>query len=185
MATTSMKIDVTFSGAVALFLYALAAQTEHVQAGELHRGRCHMEQCSWFSIEEKDLVGTSVHGALFKVRSRDWQSSHPNGSYDRQSRRSGGDESTNYVLCSKRKPAVIFPNSNEATSELIRLAPGNLDAIAGATEYVNMYYFAVCHGLIPKNEQDIERLGKRFGYSISADVAEIQETGRPDDLLKP
>lgn len=178
-----------FSAAVAqrmsLALLALAGVITSVQAGELFMGRCHMNQCSWFSIEERDIIGTSVHGALFRVRSRDWQSAHPNGAYEKRTPRTGGEESTNYVFCSKRKPAVMFPNGRDVKSQIIRLAPGNLDAIFGATEYANMYYFAVCHGITPKDENDIPRLGKRFGYSLGADVVESEETGTPDDLLKP
>jgi hypothetical protein len=58
----------------------LVAKPHHAaQAAELFIGRCHMEICSWFSIEEKELIGTSSDGALFKVVTKSWESDHPCG----------------------------------------------------------------------------------------------------------
>jgi hypothetical protein len=181
-----MKRVVAFSvGSAVLSFLMLNATTDPVHAGELFQGRCHMDTCSWFSIEERDFVGTSPHGVLYKVLSRDWESLHPNGSYDKRTPRRGGGESTNYVLCSKTKAAVMFPSKDQPKSEIVRLAPGNLEALAGATTYANVYYFAVCHGVYASGEKDMERFGKKFGYAINAEVGFSEEYGTPNDLLKP
>jgi hypothetical protein len=169
----------------ALSLMVLGGTVGMGHAGELYQGRCHMDTCSWFSIEERDLVGTSPYGVLFKVASRDWESIHPNGSYGKRTTRRGGGASTNYVFCSKTKAAVMFPSENQPKSEIVRLAPGNPDAVSGATIYANMYYFAVCHGVDANGEGGFERFGKKFGYAISAGAVESEEIGQPGDLLKP
>lgn len=179
------RLALTFLSSIALSSLMFDVVAGPALAGELFQGRCHMDTCSWFSIEERDFVGTSPHGVLYKVRSRDWESLHPNGSYDKRTPRRGGGESTNYVFCSKSKAAVMFPSKDQPKFEIVRLAPGNIEALAGAATYANVYYFAVCHGVNASGEKDMERFGKKFGYAINAEATESQDTGRPEDLLKP
>ena len=94
-----------------LLLCVVPALARPATAGELFEGRCHMDVCSWYSVEEKDLVGTNAKGALFKVVIKGWTSQHPNGSYgeDPAHRRQSG---VSYVFCSKSEPLVITGAEN-------------------------------------------------------------------------
>lgn len=148
-------------------------------AAELMKGRCHMDYCSWFSIESRDLVGSNARGALFKVELKGWTSHHPRGDYGRRSPRTGGETSTGYVFCSKKNPAAIWDEDAGHWSA----ATLNLASPSGAEENAVIQYFAVCHGI--QSGQDaqssFESLAARFGYGkIATDLKELK---RPEDIL--
>ena len=139
-----------------------------------------MDVCSWYSVEEKDLVGTNAKGALFKVVIKGWTSQHPNGSYGRKTRRTGGKAVVSYVFCSKSEPSVITGAENR-WSALI-LAPY---VSLGATEGETRLYFVVCHGVIADGG-DFSPVARRFGYPIkdNDDVPDGVDLVRPEDMLK-
>ncbi len=94
-------------GKLATLLACLTLTPATTNAAELIPGRCHMDTCNWFSIEEKDLAGTAKAEALFKVVLKRWQSHHPDGNYGRKTPRQGGQASISYAFCSKTKPGLI------------------------------------------------------------------------------
>ena len=117
---------------------AIISLTGPAVAAELHNGRCHMDYCSWFSIEEKDLVSSNPSGALFKVTTRGWSSHHPNGSYNRRTRRTGGESTASFVFCSKDRPALIFQDESKWVAHT--LAPGVQNAVYGYNESAYKQY---------------------------------------------
>lgn len=170
----------------ALILLGFIKGVAPVQAAEVIPGRCHMDMCSWFSIEEKDLVGTDRNGALFRVVTKFWQSQHPGGSYDRRTPRRGGGTATSCALCSKTHPALLEAGTpgRWAVNEL-DLGPESV--LPGAAETATAVYFAVCHAVAVTNTgEELTRLARRFRYPApSADAVSLPETvDRPEAILR-
>src|SRR5688572_9967955 len=149
-------------------------------AAELMRSRCHMGQCLWLSIEERDLVGSNSFGALFKARIKGWESSHPQASYDKPAPRTGGEERIRFFFCSKTRPAVI--SRTQAWDSLERRWKDGgwmlhkMDPQAGPPGVHSLHglilYFAACHGRVPSSigdGDDFRELAERFGYPTSSD----------------
>jgi hypothetical protein len=166
----------------ALSILASAASLDAATAAELLRGRCHMDVCSWFSIEQRDLVASSPAGALFKMSVRTWTSTHPNGTYDKRTRRVGGEAGDEYVFCSKSRPAVVDPGDKPGTWIAAVLVP--IGQPAGAAEAATARYFAACHGVALNSEADLDRYAQAFGYKADGEGEQL-DLKRPEDILKP
>ena len=170
---------------LAALLACLSLTPATSNAAELIPGRCHMGACNWFSVEEKDLVGTTKSGALFKVVLKGWQSLHPDGDYVRKTPRQGGQARTSYVFCSKSKPALIDRDGQgrwAAEYLPINAAFGP----PGVLETAATIYFAVCHAIGAGNRESTTDLARRFGYPIQEDEGpEEKPITQPDDILKP
>jgi hypothetical protein len=164
----------------------LSAITGSAEGAELIAGRCHMDYCSWFSIESRDITATSPKGALARVESRWWQSHHPNGYNNiNRARRTGGNLATGYVYCSKMVPTLIDRYEGQWVATTI--APGNPDAIHGATISSYIFYFAVCHGVTVTEANLYDQtvlLGKKFGYAAKLNDDDAQrKIDSPTDVL--
>jgi hypothetical protein len=157
--------------------------------GKVVEGRCHMDNCSWFSIEAAKPAGQSRRGQLFKITTKRWDSYHPEGNYKRRAPRHGGEAATSYVFCSKTIPAIILQDDHGRWTAA-RLNPGNSNSIAGATEFINKMYWAACHGKAVNDLYiDGERLAKTLGYNVkwlADDDGYIGEKSlrRPTDALE-
>lgn len=154
--------------------------------GKVVRGRCHMDTCSWFKIESMKPAGQSPRGQLFKMTSRWWESTHPEGSYDRRAPRQGGESTTSFMFCSKTMPAIINKDNSGSGWSATMLAPGNSEAIYGVTETALALYWAACHA---KAVDDVyeggDRLGKQFGYHVNwSGELEDKVLQQPTDALK-
>lgn len=167
-------------GTIAVFWFVVV-RVGPVWSSQLFEGRCHMDYCSWFSVEEKDLIGTSPKGALFRTVTKAWSSYHPNGSYNRKTRRTGGQEIVGYVFCSKTEPALIYRKGTGAWSAIM-LTPYNP---YGAIMTSLNVYFVLCHGIY-RVGADYDTDARRFGYPItnSDDTPDDAELARPEDFLK-
>jgi hypothetical protein len=151
--------------------------------GVLLQGRCHMDYCSWFSIEKKMLVGKNSQDALYQVVTKGWESHHPNASYDKRTARTGGKVSTRYVLCSHRRPAVILSDGGKWLVHT--LAPGNEDGIFGFNESDYKEYFAVCHRLrIDDVYSDGVEAGRKLRYNVDPESVDQSEISDPRDMLR-
>ncbi|RVU14178.1 hypothetical protein [Methylobacterium oryzihabitans] len=144
-----------------------------------------MEYCDWFSIEEKDLTGTSKAGALFKIVMKHWQSHHPDGNYARKTPRKGGQAKTSYTFCSKTKPALI--NRDVQGRWAAEYLPINSEfGPPGAQETATTIYFAACHAIGAGNREAITDLARRFGYPEREEEGpEDKPVTQPEDILKP
>jgi len=171
-----MQLAILFASSV--FAAALIAGGEIAtpsSAAELFTGRCHMNHCWWFSIEEKELIASNERGALFKATIKIWESEHPDGNYETKARRTGGEATLIYFFCSKQSPAVIWEAGG--VFEGIIIDPYN---VAGATEGATSQYFAACHGVHYSEQIDP---GKKFGYERSyGDLTELKLV-RPEEVL--
>ena len=161
---------------------AIISLTGPAVAAELHNGRCHMDYCSWFSIEEKDLVSSNPSGALFKVTTRGWSSHHPNGSYNRRTRRTGGESTASFVFCSKDRPALIFQDESKWVAHT--LAPGVQNAVYGYNESAYKRSFVVCHAVAPNDlYAELPRLGKRYGYPQTSPEPDQLDLSTPQEIM--
>jgi hypothetical protein len=151
--------------------------------GKVVRGRCNQETCPWFSIESMEPAGQSSKGQLFKMTTKWWESYHPGGNYDRPAPRKGGEVATSFVFCSKTMPAFIDKDDRAPGWSATTLAPGNTDAIFGATETALALYWAACHGKVVDDVyKGGERLGKEFGYHVTWTWTE--ENGLEDKVVQ-
>lgn len=51
----------------AIFLVASVTMNSAAHAGQLYQGRCHTDECFWFSIEETEGVGLGKAGCCLAV----------------------------------------------------------------------------------------------------------------------
>lgn len=171
-----------------LLLCAVAAPTAKAQefaalTGKLVPGRCHMDYCTWLSIENADFVGEAPHGALYRLETKWFSSHHPRG-YDRPAPRKLDANDTSYVFCSKTKPALFNANEDKATWRVSFLAPGVKDQVYGANETALALYWAACHRAIVKDVYDGgEKLGRKLGYRIAKAGDDIEKLADPKAAL--
>jgi hypothetical protein len=151
------------------------------------RARCHMDVCSWFSIEAAEPSGNSPKGQLYKLTTKWWESEHKGGDYNRRAPRRGGEVATNFVFCSKQKPAVIDHDEDRTAWLATPLQPGNSQAVFGASETAYAMYWAACHDAIVEDVySEGDRLGRKLGYRFSGDVGDSEEQqvlASPEDVL--
>lgn len=169
-----------------LSLPALAAETAYRSLlGKIVQARCHMDVCTWFSIEESAPAGASGAGTLLHVTIKDWSSSHPNGSYDRLTNRKYVATSDEYVLCSKTKPTVVYTMPDKPGWYAYRLQPDRSDKIFGYNEGLYVRYWAACHGVAVADVYDGGvRLAASLGYhTVPADSEEEQKLASPEAAL--
>lgn len=140
-------------------------------AGSIHEGRCRMGGCSWFQIQNFDVVRENTNGALLRVTLREGASDHPDNNYPRRPRESQirwAESSTVYFLCSTRYPALISEGEG-GRWEGYRL---DLTTPSGASEFVHNQYRAVCH---PDGALNLDTAGAaaRLGYRSFEGDSEI------------
>lgn len=149
-------------------------------------GRCHMDECSWFVVLSKDIVGSSDNGALFRITAAGGSSIHPNGAYNRKAPIKWNDTpNTTYVFCSKSLPALMYDvGTGEFTSVFFHIGPDSFPP--GVLESAFSIYLYVCHGVSSLNKSPVDSLIKKFNYSVSLQDIEAAEKAvrTPQDLLK-
>jgi hypothetical protein len=149
------------------------------RAAELHRGRCSMDICSWYSVEDKDAVASNAGSSLIKVTLKIWTSKHRGGSYDKKAPRAGGDVISIYFRCSKTKPAVVESADGKWTAAFL-----NLHEPAGYQELAVMEYFVVCHGFdVDASRSRFDAAARRFGYRKTSDTPDAIELNKPEEIL--
>lgn len=151
---------------------AYAAGSEFEAAiGRTGYGRCHMDGCTFFIIDETVPVGSTKRGTLFAVSVRWWSAEYrptdDGHEYDRppksvSPRRTG----ISMVFCSKTAPVTFdFYEGQWASTEL---RPGDESAVSGATETSYQFYFAACHHYITKDPFS-KAMARRLGYKFAAE----------------
>jgi hypothetical protein len=161
--------------------------TEHADAGssangsKVVQGRCHMDICSWFRVDDRDTVQTNPLGSLVRITLETGESSHPNASYNLKTPIEWSQAATAYVFCSKAQPAVIF--DNDGKWEAATLSPGHLEGVFGYNEFAYAEYLFVCHGLAGVDPADAS-IAARFGYPafLSEKIKQF-ELQRPEDVM--
>ena len=137
---TSLLVIFTFC----LQAQALRAQEFAPAIGRTGIGRCHMDTCSFFIIEDAKPVDSAKGGTLFAVATKGWQNEYKaqgdddTHEYDRPPVKIG--EPTvilSFVFCSKTRPIEFFYQGSRWAST--RLRPGDERAMAGALEYAYVF----------------------------------------------
>ena len=163
---------------LALALAILTAIT--ARAAEVYRGRCAMDVCAWFLIQEKNIVASDKNGALFRVTVQRFTTRRAN---DRPPPRKAWESSDGYVLCSKTRPAVLFQSDGEWLAHI--LAPGQPNAYAGYNLTSHVQYFAVCHGVgLPAIDEPMIAKARALVYPASGGSEQIK-LSKPEDILTP
>ena len=145
-------------------------------AGMTFPGRCHMGSCAFYSLEDWDIVGSNPKGSLMKVTTRTWQSTSPNG------RRSGGKADVRYLFCSKSAPSIVYNDKDQGGWVASALSPSSP---AGYSYDATLMYFAACHGVIVKSDDDFDTYARKFGYKeTDGALPDDIKLGVPEDLLK-
>ncbi len=163
-----------------LLALALASLMAPANAAEVYRGRCAMDECGWFLIQEKSIVASDQNGALFRVTLQRFTTRRAN---DRPPPRKDWKTSDGYVLCSKDRPAVVFQSDGEWLAH--RLAPAQPTAYAGYNLSSYVQYFAVCHALgLPAIDEALLAKARALGYPASGTADQIK-LSKPEDILTP
>jgi hypothetical protein len=149
-------------------------------AADLHRGHCHMDICTWYSVEQKEPAGSNAHATLFKVTLKTWTSTHKGGNYQKKAPLTGEETNTFYYNCSKAKPAIIESQGGKWTASFLDLANP-----AGFAELAVMEYFVVCHGFdVDKPNTRFDVAAHKFGYRKVSDTPDSIELNKPEDILR-
>jgi hypothetical protein len=157
----------------------LAMGLDGASAGKLHRDSCHMDTCSWSSVEAKDAVGSNAQSSLFKITLKIWTSQHPHAAYDKKAPLSGGETLSVYYNCSKARPAYIEAADGKWTATTLNLynPPGYQDSAV-------TQYFVVCHGFdIDASKSSSAAAARKFGYRRMSDTPEAIALSKPEDIL--
>lgn len=182
--------------AIGLTLGALAAPAVAAEfdaaIGKTGTGRCHMDNCSFFSIQTAIPVATVKDGSLFTISELSWSSDYkPRDDGDEYAQpplhTSPKTPDAYLVFCSKTRPMMFFLDGPKWTGFALR--PGDEQAIAGATESAYSSYWAACHHFIAKDVYSTAKLAAKLGYHFSGgypngDDGETGPIKEPRDLLK-
>jgi hypothetical protein len=155
-----------------------ALMCDAAAAAELHRGRCHMDICTWYSVEDKEPAGSNAQASLFKVTLKMWTSKHRGGAYDKKAPLTSGETLTLHYKCSKTKPAAIESADGKWTAAFLNLANP-----AGFEELAVMEYFVVCHGF-DLDKTRFDAAARKFAYRKVSDTPNSIELDKPEDILR-
>ncbi len=183
-----------FSMCIFLSCFSLAAVRATAQEfapaiGHTGMGRCHMDVCSFFVIEDAKPVGSTKEGTLFAVAAKQWENEYKargdndDHEYDRPPVKNGKPETAvNFVFCSKTKPVEFFFADGKWDSSPLR--PGDDTVLSGAMEYAYMFYWAACHNFIAKDPVSAN-LATRLGYHFKDHPIKDDETSETENNLQP
>ncbi len=150
---------------------------------------CKMDTCRWFKIEKREIAGQSSEGELLKLRYREWESHHPNATYNKKYPRKNMGTAPTYIFCSKTRPAIIFQVDEKAPDKgwnVFLLTPREEASIAGANLLAHMLYFNACHGInFELKEISFSKLSKKLGYAEIESPDDDYVTNDPMTLLGP
>jgi hypothetical protein len=149
---------------------ALAAEFEAATGKEV-RGRCHMDSCDFFALEQVLPVKSTAKGTLYAVAFKSWSASYKNTGDDKEYDRppvqvEKPEIKLNMVFCSKTKP-VIFDYYDGAW-HAGALRPGDESAVFGYNESAYYFYYAACHRYVtgdPVSKTAAAKFGYRFAQS--------------------
>lgn len=133
-------------------------------------GRCHMDGCHEMRIDQKTSLRSTAIGTLYEVRvsSRHWPMDRPRPSLLAVP---FGKPDIDYVLCSTRRPAVIFRAPEEFQSNyLAHLLNPDGQSWYGYNRSSHSIYWATCHNLVG------------LDFFMPPMVARAIQLGYPDNL---
>ncbi|BCG79909.1 lysozyme inhibitor LprI family protein [Mesorhizobium sp. 113-3-3] len=176
-------LNLTMSGELAP--EGSAATMSNSIVGRRIQGRCHMDYCGWFSIEERSIAARAPDGVLYRVESRYWESKHPEGTYDTPAPLKDNGRGDWYVFCSLTRPAMMFHDSSTENNWVVStLSPNDQGGIFGYNESSYTEYFAACHDIeITDVYGQISPKVKGLGYRVDAEAVKQERLSNPKDYL--
>ena len=142
------------------------------------RTSCHMDTCIWFQLETKTTLRVGWSGNLVKVRAKQGESFHPQGSYE-TTQPIQWKLVESYVFCSTVRPAVLNQHDNSWLATFI--APGNPVANPGFAQDTLVVYFFICHDLNFSDKVISDEDVASFGYPAGL----IEHAGDQVGLVSP
>lgn len=139
-------------------------------AGRVEISGCRQGQCIWVRYLDVRRSRVTPLGELRQVRLR--QAGAPYGA-PRSRLRWAAEPRTDYIFCSRTRPAVAFRSEDAFIIHFL-----DLYDLAGYQQSSARMYMRVCHNREPANDRMLRRLGYRPGTRN-----EQVEGGRPADLL--
>jgi hypothetical protein len=165
------------------------AQEFAAAIGQVAIGRCHMNDCSFFVLEDSKPVGSSKEGTLFAISAKSWESEYRSrGSKDEHERDVAPIKAgrhgpfVTFVFCSKTKPIEFFYRDSKWVADALR--PGDSAAMSSAEEYAYVFYWAACHDSISRDPLSAQ-LADRLGYNFKGHPASDEAAGKSGADLQP
>jgi hypothetical protein len=173
-----------------LFLFPEANAQEFAAAiDQVAIGRCHMDECSLFVIEDSKPVGSTKEGTLFALAAKSWENEYKaRGGKDERERdiapMKAGKHGTfvTFVFCSKTKPVEFVYRESKWIAHALR--PGDDAAMSAAEEYAYVFYWAACHDVISRDPLSAQ-LADRLGYRFKGHPAPDDAAGKSGPDLQP
>ena len=151
----------------------------HALTGKLLPPYCHMGECTWISIENRESFGSRGDGELFRVTTRLWEGDYPNGmTYDAPVRRTGGEYRDDYVFCSNTHPAVASLLDGKWIADT--LSPDQSAGVFGYNTSTYTLYFAACHGLAVDDPTQVN--ARALGYNTNAERVRQVDISSPNEI---
>jgi len=157
------------------------------QAAAIVPGRCHMDSCSEMRIEQKTPLRTNAIGTLYEVRISD-------RSWPMNQRRPSlaalpfSNPAISYVLCSTRRPAIIFQPPQDflpGVNYVAHLLNPDGQSWYGYNFSSYSIYWATCHNLVGPNFFSPEMVTRaiQLGYPGGLPEDSVQ-INHPLDLMR-
>jgi hypothetical protein len=141
-----------------------------------------MDVCDWSKIEDREIVGSNKQGILIKSFNRHWYSNHPQGDYEKQTKKLGGKSiDKHFYFCSKISPSVVWYNDIIKSWEAVSFQPIN-EIPTSAMHPSVVSYIANCHGIVVSGG-DMPNVARRLAYPIGIVPKENIKLASPEEVL--
>ncbi|MEA3051875.1 MAG: hypothetical protein QOG72_778 [Sphingomonadales bacterium] len=141
---------------------------------------CHMMECSWSKPVSNVAIRTARGDVLRRIVAIQGVSVHRDDYPSRYSSsvpiRWEKAPNVDYVLCSRRQPALAFSSDGRWTAHAL-----DLFNLAGYNTASAVIYLRACHG-IDLSRGDIETVLRRLGYRAGTRSDQV-EISRPEQLF--
>lgn len=166
---------------------ACASVVDEPAKAELVRpGRCRMDYCYESLFLGKKLILSNDYGVLYEVkeRQRGWRTKNYDAPRPSISSVPYGPVKTSFVLCSTKRPSVIFKPDDSSAFIVHRLNPdGNSYSSYNLDSYQD--YWHVCHNLAGPDYFSPEMVSRSIQLGYPGNLVEDQiEVSHPLDLMR-
>lgn len=137
-------------------------------------GRCHMNECWWWKVEQSETIKSVSNEKLVKVFLRYAAIEFPDGNYpdvfpQNENHRWSKEVSEAFIFCSAKRPSYI--EYSKETNKFTATSPFSQDgSTSGATEGIGNLYFYVC------GKQSLSAMKPELEFSEIA-------IGKPTDIF--
>jgi hypothetical protein len=147
------------------------------------RAHCHLNQCSWFMIEQARLVVESPTRSLFLLKLKNWNVPYPDRNHDTAYTLRFEGETTPYVVCSKEKPGFVARDEKDGWGFLGVAPAGSRRSLPGDAESALALYWAACHAMNVQDVYAAADLAIKLGYPAVREVFAATKISHPTDAI--